>query len=367
MELEYFPIPGTPVDELDTPALIVDLDVVESNIRKMQSWADKHKVAVRPHAKTHKSPYFARLQMDAGAIGICSAKVSEAEVLVNGGVPEVMVPNQVIGARKIARLMSMARHTRMIVAVDSAENVKELSDAAVAFGAELGVVIEVNVGMNRCGVEPGAPTVKLAKVISKAPGLRFDGVMGYEGHLVANRDYEVRKTETLKAMEKLVSTADAVRKAGIDVRIVSAAGTGTYNITGTVKGITELQPGSYIFMDGDYLQVFHDFESALNVLTTVISRPGADRAITDAGLKSVSTDRGLPQVVGISGVTVSGLSEEHGRLAVTGGGARLKVGDRVRYLPMHGDTTINLHTHYFGIRDGRLEAVIPIEGRGKIR
>ena len=367
MDLEYFPLPGTPVEELDTPALIVDLDIAEANIRKLQRWADRHKVAVRPHAKTHKSPYWARKQLDAGAIGICAAKVSEAEALVNGGVPEVMVANQVIGERKTARLMALARHARMIVAVDRAENVKELSEAAVAFGAEVGVIVEVDIGMHRCGVDPGLPTVRLAKLIAKSPGLRFDGLMGYEGHLVANRDYEVRKTETLKAMERLVGAAGEVRKAGIPVKIVSAAGTGTYNITGTVKGITELQCGSYIFMDGDYLQVFDDFQSALNVLAMVISRPVPDRAVTDAGLKSISTDRGLPQVVGISGVTVTGLSEEHGRLKVEGEGAKLKVGDRVRFLPMHGDTTINLHTHYFGIRDGRLETIIPIEGRGRIR
>lgn len=367
MTLEYFPTPGTPVAELDTPALVIDLDVAESNIRKLQMWANAHKVAVRPHSKTHKSPYWARKQIEAGAIGICAAKVSEAEVLVNGGVPEVMVPNQVIGPRKISRLMSLARRARIIVAVDAAENVKELSAAATAFGAEVGVIIEVNVGMDRCGVEPGAATVKLAKLIAKSPGLRFDGLMGYEGHLVANRDYEVRKTETIKAMGKLVGAAEEVRKAGVPVKVVSAAGTGTYNITGTVKGITELQCGSYIFMDGDYRQVLQDFDSALNVLATVISRPTPDRAITDAGLKSISTDRGLPAVVGVKGATVASLSEEHGRMKVEGPAAALKVGDRVRFLPMHGDTTINLHTHYFGIRDGKLEAIIPIEGRGKIR
>jgi 3-hydroxy-D-aspartate aldolase len=365
--LEYFPLPGTPVDELDTPALIIELDVAEANIRKLQMWADRHKVAVRPHAKTHKSPYWARKQLDAGAIGICAAKVSEAEVLVNGGVPEVMIPNQVIGERKIARLMSLARHARLIVAVDDAANVKDLSAAAQSFGVEVGVIVEVNIGMNRCGVEPGAPVVKLAKAIAKSPGLRFDGLMGYEGHLVANRDYEVRKTETLKAMEKLTGSADACRKAGLEVKVVSAAGTGTYNITGTVRGVTELQCGSYIFMDGDYLQVFQDFKPALHVLAQVISRPGPDRAVTDAGLKSISTDRGLPAVAGISGATVTGLSEEHGRLKVEGAAAKLKVGDKLRFLPMHGDTTINLHTHYFGIRNGRLEAVVPIEGRGKIR
>ena len=367
MTLEYFPLPGTPIEKLDTPALIIDLDVAEGNIRKLQTWADRHKVAVRPHAKTHKSPYWARKQLDAGAIGICCAKVSEAEVLANGGVPEIMITNQIIGERKIARLMSLARNARIIVAVDSSDNVKDLSDAAQAFGAELGVIIEVDTGMHRCGTAPGAPSVKLARTVAKAPGLRFDGIMGYEGHLVANRDYEVRKTETIKAVEKLVDTAAAIRKAGLDVKVVSAAGTGTYNITGTVKGVTELQPGSYIFMDGDYLQVFKDFKPALHVLAQVTSRPAPDRAITDAGLKSISTDRGLPEPAGISGATVKSLSEEHGNITVQGEAAKLRTGDKIKFLPMHGDTTINLHTHYFGIRNGKLEAVIPIEGRGKIR
>ncbi|MEX0763064.1 MAG: DSD1 family PLP-dependent enzyme [Dehalococcoidia bacterium] len=366
MDQEYFPLPGTPVEELDTPAIVVDLDVAEANIERLQSWANENGVSVRPHAKTHKSPYWAHKQIRAGAIGVCAAKVGEAEVLAAAGVPEVMIPNQVIGPRKIARLVSLARTTRMIVAVDHADNVRDLSKAAAGAGAELGVIIEINAGMNRCGVEPeDAPA--LAKVINDAPGLRFDGVMGYEGHTVAIRDFEERKTEALRAMDRLTNAAKAIRAAGIDVKIVSAAGTGTYNITGTVEDVTELQCGSYIFMDGDYLQVFNDFDPALSVLATVISRPAPDRGVIDMGMKSMSSDRGMPAVLGVAGATVTGLSEEHGKLSLEGEAQKLRVGDRIHLRPMHGDTTINLHTHYFGVRRGRLEAVIPIPGRGRFR
>ena len=366
MVTDWLPEPGTPIDELDTPCIVIDLDAAEENIRRMQGYCDDHGIALRPHTKTNKSPYWAWKQVRAGATGICCAKVGEAEAMAAAGLPEIMVPNQVVTRHKIKRLVSLAKVTTVIVAVDSERNVADLSEAATAFGAELGVIIEVNVGMDRCGVEAEeAPA--LARAIAKAPGLRFDGLMGYEGHTVAARDFEERKTEALRAMSKLTAAAGAVRKAGVPVNIVSAAGTGTYNITGEVDGITEIQPGSYIFMDGDYLEVFDDFQPAMSVLTTVISRAGADRAVIDCGLKSVSIDRGLPYAVAIEGVEVLRPSEEHTKLRVAGDAAQLRVGDRVSLRVMHGDTTINLHDYYFGTRDGRLEAVIPIVGRGRFR
>ena len=366
MEYDYMPLPGTPVEELDTPAIVIDLDVAERNISRMQAFADESGVAMRPHTKTNKSPYWASKQLRAGAIGICCAKVGEAEVMADAGIPEIMIPNQVIGTRKIARLMAVAHQSNTIVAVEAAENVTDLSDAASASGVELGVIVEINVGMDRCGVEPEeAPA--LARAVVESPGLRFDGVMGYEGHTVATRDFEERKGNAVEAMGRLMTGANAIRAAGIPVNIVSAAGTGTYNITGKVEGVTELQCGSYIFMDGDYLEVFDDFEPAMTVLTTVISRQGDGRGVLDMGLKSMSIDRGLPYAVGVDGVEVLRLSEEHTKITVSGAAAGLKVGDKLRMRAMHGDTTINMHTHYFGVRDGLLEAIIPIAGRGKFR
>jgi D-serine deaminase-like pyridoxal phosphate-dependent protein len=364
---EYLPLPGTPLEELDTPCIVIDLDVAESNIAKLQAAANEMGVDVRPHSKTNKSPYWVRKQLDAGAIGVCCAKVGEAEVMVEAGVPEVMIPNQVIGNRKIARLVALARSARIIVAVESSGNVDDLSSASMAAGAELGVIIEINVGMDRCGVD-GDGAVELAKQIDAAPGLRFDGLMGYEGHVVAERDYETRKTEAEKAMTILTGAADQIRRVGIDVKLVSAAGTGTYNITGRVDGITELQCGSYIFMDGDYLEVFNDFEPALSVLATVISRQKQDVAIVDMGLKSISMDRGLAEMISPASASIIKHSEEHTAVNLPDVVSQaLKVGDKVRSRPTHGDTTINLHEYYFGIRDGKLEQAIPIPGRGKFR
>jgi D-serine deaminase-like pyridoxal phosphate-dependent protein len=226
---EWLPLPGTPIEELDTPAIVIDLDVAESNIRRMQEFANESGISVRPHTKTNKSPYWAWKQINAGAIGICCAKVGEAEQMDAAGIPEIMIPNQVITKRKIARLMSVAAAARTIVAVDSEANVSDLSDAATAAGVELGVIIEINVGMDRCGVHPEeAPA--LADAIVKASGLRFDGLMGYEGHTVSIRDFEERKTKTTDAMNLLLKAATLVRESGVPVNIVSAAGSGTYNI-----------------------------------------------------------------------------------------------------------------------------------------
>ena len=364
---DYLPLPGTPVEELDTPCIIVDLDIAEANIAKLQTTANEMGVDVRPHSKTHKSPYWARKQIAAGAIGICCAKVGEAEVMVEAGVADVMITSQVIGMLKIARLVALARAAKMIVAVDDSSNVDDLSQAASDAGAELGVIVEINVGQDRCGVD-GKGAVDLAKQIAAAPGLRFDGLMGYEGHIVAERDYETRKTEAEKAMAILTGAAAQIHDAGIEVRVVSAAGTGTYAITGRVDGVTELQCGSYIFMDGDYLEVFDDFTPALSVLSTVVSRQKDDLAVTDLGLKSISVDRGLADVLSPANASVMGHSEEHTRIELKGREARsLKVGDKVRVRPKHGDTTINLHDYYFGVRNGKLEAAIPIPGRGKFR
>lgn len=365
MSQDWLPLPGTPVEELDTPAIVIDLDAAEANIGRMQEFANEAGISVRPHTKTNKSPYWAWKQVNAGAIGICCAKVGEAEQMALAGIPEILIPNQIVTQRKISRLMTVAATTKTIVAVDSEDNVSNLSDAATAYGVELGILIEVNVGMDRCGVEPDS-AAKLAGAIVKAPGLRFDGIMGYEGHTVAARDFEERKTEALRAMDKLLGAAANIRKAGIPVNIVSAAGTGTYNITGALDGVTEIQPGSYIFMDGDYLEVFNDFKPAMTLLTTVISRTG-DRAVLDCGLKSVSIDRGRPYAVGIEGVEVGGPSEEHTKIALSGEAKNLRVGDNVSLRAMHGDTTINVHDYYFCVRDGKLETVAPILGRGKFR
>jgi D-serine deaminase-like pyridoxal phosphate-dependent protein len=360
-------IPGTPKEELDTPALLIDLDVMERNIETASRFFRDVEADLRPHTKTNKSPVLARRQIEAGAIGICCAKVGEAEVMVAGGIDDILIANQVVGRTKIARLMSLAKQAEMKVAVDDPQNVRELAEAAQAFGAELGILIEVNVGMDRCGVEPGEPAVELAREVSRHKGLRFMGLMGYEGHMVNVTPYEKRAEGTRQAMARLLETKEVVEKAGLPVEVVSAGGTGTYNITGAIPGITEIEAGSYIFMDGAYRKVLQDFECALTVLTTVISRPTPDRAIVDIGRKSMSNDMGMPTVFNVEGATLVGLSEEHGKLQVEGEARQLRPGDKIEILPSHGDTTINLHTHYFAVRKGRLEAIWEIAGRGRFR
>jgi D-serine deaminase-like pyridoxal phosphate-dependent protein len=357
---------GMNAADIDTPALCLDIEVVEANITRMAGFARGAGVNLRPHAKTHKSPMLAHMQLAAGAIGITCAKMSEAEVLVAGGIRDVLIANEVVGASKIARLVNLAAHSEVMVAVDDAGNVADLDVAARAKGIRLRVVIEVDIGMQRCGVAPGQAVVDLARTIAASAGLRFEGVMGYEGHTVFIPDPVERKTKAEASIQMLVNSADLVRQAGIPVNIVSSAGTGTHFITGKFPGITELQVGSYITMDSQYREVVGiDFDYALTVLATVISTRGDGRAITDAGLKAITRDFGMPVVVDPPGWKLTSLAEEHGFLDRVDG-APLRRGDKVMIVPNHGCTTINLHDQYHVTRRGVLEAVWPIAARGKV-
>lgn len=352
--------------DIDTPALCLDIEAAEANVARMAAFARQAGVNLRPHAKTHKSPILARMQLAAGAIGITCAKLGEAEVLVAGGIRDILIANQVIGAAKIARLVNLAAHSEVMVAVDDPENVAELDAAARAKGVRLRVVIEIDVGMQRCGVAPGQPVLDLAHQIAKSPGLRFEGVMGYEGHVIFTPDPEERKVKTEASLQLMVESVERLRKAGFPVNIVSGGGTGTYFITGRYPGITELQVGSYITMDSQYREVVGiDFAYALTVLTTVIRVHGDKRAIVDAGMKTMTRDFGMPLVLEPPGWKVTALAEEHGFLERVDG-PPLKRGDKVKIVPNHGCTTINLHDQYHVIRRGVLEAIWPIAARGKV-
>jgi D-serine deaminase-like pyridoxal phosphate-dependent protein len=367
--MDYLPLPGTPVEEIDTPAIIVDLDIAEANIAAMAKFAKDNNISMRPHMKTAKSPYWALKQIEAGAIGVCAAKVGEAEILAEGGVREILIPNQVVGATKIRRLMGVASRSNVTVAVDSHENVAELSAAAQAFNTEIGVILEIETGMNRAGVEPGEAAVTLAKAVEAAAGLRFDGIMGYEGGSVFIEGFEARKESALLTIDKLLQAADDIEGAGLPVKIISAGGTGSYDITGKVDRVTELQCGSYLFMDAKYMEVFeghdHPFQTALTVLGTITSRPVPGRAIADPGMKAIAVDIADPKVVGTPGATVRGMSEEHCVLNVEGEAENLKIGDKIQFLPMHGDTTIAQHAYYYCVRNGVLETIVEITGRGR--
>lgn len=358
---------GKSVYDIDTPALVIDLDAMERNIRRMADFFRDRPANLRPHAKTHKTPELAKMQLDAGAIGITCAKLGEAEVMADAGIRGLLVANEVIGAQKIARLAEVAKKSDIIVAVDQAENAREISDAALAAGVQVGILIEVDVGQGRCGVKPGGPAVRLAQEVLKLRGLRFRGIMGYEGHIVLNPDREVRESECQRSMTQLVGTKEAIEAAGIPVEIVSGGGTGTYSVTGAFPGVTEVQAGSYITMDARYKGLDLGFECALTVLTTVVSRNGPEVVICDAGMKAVTREFGMPESKDPR-MEVLHLSEEHGKLGVKdAGGVPYRVGDKIELIPSHGCTTINLHDTFYGARAGRVEAVWDIAARGKVR
>lgn len=354
--------------ELDTPALLIDLDKMETNIRRMADYFTTVDAELRPHLKTHKTPIIAHKQIAAGAIGITCAKLGEAEAVIHAGIRDVLIANQIVGTQKIARLINLAKHSEIMVAVDNAHNVQAISDAASAKGVTIRVLVEVNIGMERCGVEPGQSTLALARQICKSPNLKFEGLMGYEGHTVAKPNRTERETATREAMQCLIETKYFLEKHGIDVSIMSGGGTGTFDITGSIPEMTEVQAGSYIFMDSTYRTVEgvgEKFDNALSVLATVVSRPQQNRLIVDTGLKVLTKEFGIPQPIGLQGLEMIGLSEEHGKMTVSNGDVHLKPGDTLEILPTHCCTTVNLHDRYYGIRNEMVESVWEISARGR--
>ena len=353
--------------ELDTPALLIELDKLESNIERMANYFKTVNAELRPHLKTHKTPMLAHKQIAAGAIGITCAKLGEAEAVIHAGIRDVLVANQIIGRQKIARLINLAKHSEIMVAVDNAQNVTDILDAAAAKGVTIRILVEVNTGMNRCGVEPGKPALELARHVLRSPHLKFEGLMGYEGHTVAKPNYAEREAAVRQSVQLLVETKHYLEKHGVAVSIMSGGGTGTFSITGSVPEMTEVQAGSYVFMDATYRNVEgvgEHFACALTVLATVVSRPTPERIIVDTGLKVLAKEFGIPQPVGIEGVEMTGLSEEHGKMNANAS-VSLTPGDKLEILPTHCCTTVNLHDRYYGIRDGIVESVWDIAARGK--
>jgi D-serine deaminase-like pyridoxal phosphate-dependent protein len=346
---------------------MIDLDLMESNIARMAEFFSNVGANLRPHTKTHKTPIIAHKQINAGAIGVTCAKLGEAEVMVNSGIKHILIANEIITPFKIEKLLCLARHAEIIVAVDNEENVEHLSNSAYDKGVNLKVLVEVDIGMKRCGVAPGEPALELANKIEKSKNLTFAGLMGYEGHTVTIPDFSQRKYETEKSVNLLIETKDLIERNGLHVEIMSGGGTGTYNITGKYPEMTEIQAGSYVVMDAYYKNVVNEFDCALTVLSSVISKPQKDVAIIDAGMKTVTKDFGLPLVKGIKGVELASLSEEHGNLDIGESIIDLKRGDKVELIPTHCCTTINLHDKFYGIRNGRLETIWDIAGRGKVR
>jgi D-serine deaminase-like pyridoxal phosphate-dependent protein len=359
---------GLPIAEIDTPALVIDLDVMERNIEKMAEYFKGKASNLRPHFKTHKCVEIMKLQLAAGAVGSTCAKVEEAEVLVDGGVTEnILIANQIVTKHKISKLMALNQKAEVMVCVDNPENVNALAAAAVSSGVKLGVFVEVDIGMSRCGVNTVEEAVTLAKQVYQADGLIFKGLQGYEGHLVHLSNVEERKAATHKDLQKLLDTKVILMDAGIEVGLIDSGGTGTYNITGDFPQIDEIQAGSYLFGDVSYLRVLQDFSPSLTLLTTVVSRCSKELIITDMGLKAASTDQALPEPISVKGLTVRKLAEEHCYIDVKNTDIDIKVGDQISLIPGHVCTTVNLHDRYIGVRNGRVEVVWPITGRGKFR
>ena len=365
---------GMSLAEVDTPALIVDLDAFEHNLHRLTERVRETGVRLRPHAKTHKCPVIALKQIELGAVGVCVQKVSEAEAMVYGGVPDVLVTNEVVGRQKLRRLMSLAGSARIGVCVDDPAQIADLEAAAGEAGvAELPVHVEVNMGGNRCGVEPGRPALDLACRVGDSRHLRFAGLQAYHGSAPHLRGWDERQAAIAGAVQKAAETRDLLSANGIACDNITGAGTGTFEFEAASGVYTELQCGSYIFMDADYGRnrdpdghLTRAFEPSLFVWATVMSRPTDDRAIVDAGLKALAFDSGPPAVWEEPAATYERASDEHGRLAIAGATNRLKLGDKLRLIPGHCDPTVNLYDWYVGVRGERVEAVWPITARGAV-
>jgi D-serine deaminase-like pyridoxal phosphate-dependent protein len=359
---------GFKKNELDTPVLWVDLDQLEKNITTLAQLFSSAGVHWRPHIKGIKIPAIAHQLIAAGAIGVTCAKVAEAEVMAAAGIKDILIANQVVGSHKITRLVNLCRQAEVKVAVDSRENVAELGQAATAKGVEVGVLVEVNTGMNRAGVMPGQATLELAQIVCQTAGLRYMGLMAWEGHTVACADPKIKQQEVNKAIGLLAESAALCRQAGLPVSIISGGGSGTYKLTPFLPGVTEVQAGGAIFSDITYRSWGVETEPCLFVRSTVVSRPTADRIIFDAGFKALPAWLGrTPQPVGLSGVKSTVMSAEHGIVTLETPNTEIKVGAAFDFIVGYTDMTLFLHDYLYGLRDGSVEVIWPISGRGKIQ
>jgi len=352
--------------EISTPALIVDLDLFERNVKKMADFFADKPAKLRPHFKAHRCPEISRIQMRAGAIGITCAKLGEAEHLADLGFDHLLVANQIAGGEKIERLAKLCKNgVDAIVAVDSLALARAMDLVGRKRRTRLNVLLEVNIGMNRCGLPVGEELRKLACFCALARGLRLRGIMGYEGHLVGKPQSVEKERQVRTALAILTGFADELRSRGIPIEIVSSGGTGTYWITGAYPGITEVQAGSYCVMDPYFLRAGAKFDLASIVLVTIISRPSKALAIGDAGLKSFHPALGMPLVKTIRGATVQNLNAEHCYIKLSPAADRPKVGDKIEMYVPYVDGTFNLYDKIYAVRKDKVEKIWPTTGRGR--
>jgi len=362
-----------PLGEVPTPALLVDAAALERNLERMAAHARAKDIALRPHTKTHKCPLLAKRQIEHGAIGVCTAKVSEAEVMVDAGIGEVLITSPVVTPDKIARVVELARRSRGVrIVVDDAAAAKRLSEAAQAADLVVGVLIDLDPGIRRTGVTPGEPALALLREVARLGGLRFDGLQAYAGHVMHVTGWEERRARSLAALERCLETKRLMESAGFEVGIFTGGGTGTFDIDCDVDAFTDLQVGSYLFMDCGYRRVgdrdsavFDAFEPTLFVQATAISQPAAGFITVDAGYKALATDSGVPELRDVTGVVYNWGGDEHGILKLEAPSRAIALGDVVTLIAPHCDPTVNLYDVLHPYRDGRVEELWPIAARGK--
>jgi len=355
---------GSRIEDLDTPALLLDGPASDRNIRRMAAFFNGRKSQLRPHFKNHKCTTLARRQLEAGsAVGITCAKLGEAEVLAEAGFEDVLIANQLVGRRKIARLVDLAARINLKVAVDHAAQAEAISQATAAAGVSVGVLIEVDIGMGRCGVEPGTAALQLARQIAALDGLNFQGIQAYEGHVVYENDSEQRARLARQSIEKAVRTREFLEDQGIAVAVLSGGSSATYKTTGLIDGVDEIQAGTYPTMDWRYRQMSPEFEVALSVLARVISKRSGI-AVLDVGLKGVAAEFGLPRIKDHPQIQLPGFtSEEH---CIVKDPPAWQIGDAVSLLPSHACTTCNLYRRMYVHEAGRVTDVWPIEASGRL-
>ena len=346
--------------ELETPALLVDLPAMEGNLRRMADFLGQGTVKLRPHFKNHKCLTLAAKQVEAGAIGIACATLDEAESLVHYGIASVLIANEIASPAKMKRVAELRRRADVIVCVDSEQAVDSMARVASNCKTELHALVDVDIGLHRCGAPPGEPALQLAKkLIGK--GLRFRGLMGYQGHGPRHPPSPETEAACRDTLRLLIESRDCMQSAGIPVEIVSSGGTGNYSISGRYPGVTEIQAGSYLLMDTDYRKSCVDFDLTLTVLATVISKTAGERVVVDAGSKVLSSERGLPVVKDIPGVCLRKLNAEHAVIDLQDECAGLEIGDKIELCVQYSDGTVNLHDRIYGIRDGEVREILRVE------
>ena len=360
--------------ELDTPSLCVDLDALEANIATMQDTLTRNGIASRPHGKTHKSPTIARLQLDAGAIGICAAKVSEAEVMFQHGIDAVLMTTTNVTVTKIRRAMNLRQaNPQFIQATDSEQNARLLSEAAVSMGITADVVVDVDPGGHRTGITPGQPALALGQLIDQLPGLTLKGLLCYDGGSQHVKGFAARREQTLERLLGATDTFDLFNSSGLNTEIFSGGGTGSYNIDHETRGLTDVQVGSYVFMDAQYMDIggkgndelYADFVPSLTIMTTVLNDQYPGRCTTDAGAKACTINRPWPRVKGETGMSYTSGSDEFGTLRYEEEPSRsYNVGDKIELIVSHCDPVVNLYNHLYAVRGERVEAIWPIAARG---